>query len=48
MVTGGLSFVFAAYALTVAVLGALAIVVMVRAKSWSRADQGSSAPDQEA
>lgn len=46
MVSGGLPFVFAAYALTVTVLGGLAVVVIAHALSWRRADHDSRA-DQE-
>ncbi|MEQ1488928.1 MAG: hypothetical protein ABL932_00100 [Terricaulis sp.] len=37
MVTGGWPYILGAYALTVVVLGALAVFVMMRAVFWRRA-----------
>ena len=36
MIVGGLSFVYAAYALTVSALAVLALVVLLRALHWAR------------
>jgi hypothetical protein len=36
MITGGLNFVYAAYALTVSALAGLALVVLARSLYWAR------------
>lgn len=36
MIAGGWPFIYAAYALTVVSLGGLALVVLLRARRWSR------------
>jgi heme exporter protein CcmD len=36
MIAGGWSFIYAAYALTVLLLGGLAVIVLLRARHWSR------------
>ncbi len=36
MIASGWSFIYAAYAVTVALLGGLAVIVLLRARRWSR------------